>query len=186
MNKNNIVILHGTYGNPETNWFPWLKEELKLLNQNVIVPQFSTPKNQTIKNWINILDKNVKKYDDSLILIGHSSSPLVICAKLQQLKKPIKASFFIAPFLGKIGNDIYDKANNDFVNFPFDWKKIRKMSKFFIYRSNNDPYVPEKFGKIIADNLKIKETIISNGKHLNEESGFDKFPKLLEDILKIL
>lgn len=186
MNKNTIVILHGTYGNPNVNWFPWLKNELNLLNQNVIVPKFPTPENQTIKKWIEILDKNIEKYDDSLILVGHSSAPLVICAKLQQLNKPIKASFFVAPFLGNIGNEVYDKANNDFVRYPFNWEKIRTMSEFFIYRSDNDPYVPEKIGKIIAENLKIKETIIPNGKHLNAESGFDKFPKLLEDIKKIL
>jgi len=186
MNKNNIVILHGTFSNPNSNWFPWLKKELVLLNQNVIVPKFPTPQNQTIEKWIEILDKNVKKYNDSLILIGHSSAPLVICAKLQQLDKPIKASFLVAPFLGKIGNDVYDKANSNFVNYPFNWNKIKKMSKFFIYRSDNDSYVPEKFGKIVADNLKVKEITVPDGKHLNGEAGFNDFPKLLKDIKKIL
>ena len=186
MKTNNIVILHGTYSNPKLNWFPWLEKELKLLNQNVVVPKFPTPNDQTIKNWIKILDKNIKTYDDSLILIGHSSSPLVICAKLQEINKPIKACYFVAPFLGKIGNTIYDKANNNFVNYPFKWKKISRMSKFYIYRTDNDPYIPEKFGKKISNNLKINETIIHNGKHLNSEAGFDTFPKLLEDIKNIL
>ena len=22
-----VILIHGAYGNPEENWFPWLKEE---------------------------------------------------------------------------------------------------------------------------------------------------------------
>ncbi len=25
----NFFIIHGVYANPEANWFPWLKKELK-------------------------------------------------------------------------------------------------------------------------------------------------------------
>ncbi|MBI5073039.1 hypothetical protein HZA99_04435 [Candidatus Woesearchaeota archaeon] len=41
------IIVHGTDGHPQENWFPWLKEKLKLYGYEVFVPQFPTPQNQT-------------------------------------------------------------------------------------------------------------------------------------------
>ena len=46
----NIIIIHGSYGNPNENWFPWLKSELKKLKCNVFVPKFPTPENQSLES----------------------------------------------------------------------------------------------------------------------------------------
>ena len=35
-----FVIFHGTYGSSEGNWFPYLKKQLELINQKVILPQY--------------------------------------------------------------------------------------------------------------------------------------------------
>ena len=113
--------------------------------------------------------------------------PLVICAKLQELEKPIRAVFFVAPFLGKIGIPNYDKPNANFNSFPFNWKLIsQKANRFYIYRSNNDPYVPERTGKILAEKLKVTETIIPEGDHLNAESGYVSLTYLLKGLEKEL
>jgi hypothetical protein len=41
----NIFIIHGSYGYPEENWFPWLKKELSKLGHRVFVPKFPIPAN---------------------------------------------------------------------------------------------------------------------------------------------
>lgn len=45
-----FVIFHGSFGNPEENWFPQLKKDLENLNQEVLVPAFP------VDNW-NTLTK---------------------------------------------------------------------------------------------------------------------------------
>jgi predicted alpha/beta hydrolase family esterase len=48
---------------------------------------------------------------------------------------------------------------------------------------DNDPYVTQSALKQVADGLNAQPTIIPDGGHLNTETGFTKFP-LLIDILK--
>jgi len=57
----NIFIFHGVNGSPEENWFPWLKGKLEADGHKVFVPQFPTPKNQTLDNWLKVLSE-YKKY----------------------------------------------------------------------------------------------------------------------------
>jgi predicted alpha/beta hydrolase family esterase len=47
----NAFIIHGSYGHPKENWFPWLKNELEKLNYKVFVPAFPTPQNQSLASW---------------------------------------------------------------------------------------------------------------------------------------
>ena len=37
------IIIHGTEGYPEENWFPWLKSELEIIGYQTFVPQFPSP-----------------------------------------------------------------------------------------------------------------------------------------------
>jgi len=46
-----ILLIYGAGGNPQENWFPWLKEELKKEGHAVMIPQFpNTPEAQTVEN----------------------------------------------------------------------------------------------------------------------------------------
>lgn len=35
----NYIVLHGSFGSKDGNWFPWLREELENKNKEVAVPQ---------------------------------------------------------------------------------------------------------------------------------------------------
>ena len=179
------LILHGSLGSPDINWFPWLKQELEKLGVQAFSPKLPTPKGQTIDNWLKIMDQAINYYGSHTLLIGHSSAPLAICAKLQQLDQPVQAVFFVAPFYGFIGNEEYDNYNRNFVEYYYDWGKVKHgANKFYIYRSDNDPYVPEKVGAALADKLEVEETIISGAGHINSQSGHARFPQLLQDIVQ--
>ena len=48
----NYIVLHGSFGSKDGNWFPWLREELENKNKEVAVPQMPVGVgNQNFDNW---------------------------------------------------------------------------------------------------------------------------------------
>jgi len=180
-----IFIIHGAYGNPEENWFPWLKEKLIEQGHEVIVPHFPTPENQTLTHWMDIL--NLNEIDSDTVFVGHSLGPAFILSVLEKINVSIKACFFIAGFVDVLGKKEFDSINESFVRKSFDWYTIkRNCKKFYVYSSDNDPYVPLSKGKALSDHLASELIIVKDAGHFNEAVGFKKFDQLLRDILKDL
>ena len=184
--KSVAIIVHGSYGSPDENWFPWLKVELEKSGYEVFVPKFPTPKNQKLGAWMDIFDKYTNSLDQNSILIGHSIGCAFILSVLEKLKIKIKAVFLVAGFLGPLGNEFYDTISKTFTKKEFDWEKIKSnCSRFLIYQADNDPHVPFSKGEEIAEKTQGTLKIIKNAGHFNEKSGYKKFGLLLEDIKKI-
>ena len=58
--------------------------------------------------------------------------------------------------------------------------------QFFIYHSDNDPYVPAECAHELANKLDVEARIIKNAGHFNESAGYIKFEKLFDDIKPLL
>lgn len=173
-------IIHGAYGNPNENWFQWLKKELENSGYGAYVPKFPTPINQTLEKWLNVFEKYKNRMDESSIVIGHSLGAAFLL-NLLEFKKA-KAAFFVSGIGGKVDNK-YWEGMRTFADKKFDWKKIREnCPHFFVYHSDNDPYIPLSHAEALAKNLKTKVILIKGAGHFNKDSGYTKFERLLEDI----
>jgi len=179
----NAFIIHGAFGNPQENWFPWLKKELENRGIKTYIPAFPTPKNQTLENWQNKFKEYAPFLNEKSIIIGHSVGPAFILNVLERIDFSIKAAFLVAPFIGALGNLEVDGINKTFVEKEFNWAKIkRNCKKFYIYSSDNDPYVPLEKGKFLAEKLEAKFEVLHNAGHMNKAAGYLQFPQLLKDI----
>lgn len=181
-----VFIIHGAGGSPNGNWFPWLKQELEKIGFVVIVPTFPTPEGQNLKNWRKVMKTYTIEKED--IFVGHSISPAFILDLLE--RNAAKAAFLVAPFIRKInykGEGLnFDVINSTFYK-NFDWAKIKENCKhFFVFYSDNDPYVPIDRSEEVAEKLGVKPIIVKGAGHINAESGYTKFELLLEKIKKIL
>ncbi len=180
-----IFIIHGTKANPQSNWFPWLKVELEKLDAKVFVPAFPTPENQSLTSWTAAFAKYLPELDENSVVVGHSLGPSFLLSTIEKLDHPIKAAFFVAPFLQSIGIPEYDALNRTFVTAKFDWEKIKHNCRhFYVIFSDNDPYVPQALGQAVARKLGVTPIIVPGGQHLNAEAGYTKFDFLLELIRK--
>ncbi|MBU1085080.1 MAG: alpha/beta hydrolase [Candidatus Beckwithbacteria bacterium] len=180
----NVLILHGTEGNSQENWFPWLANELKKKNHKVWVPDLPQPDHPNTKRYRKFIFDSNWEFNQDSILIGHSSTPLVICNLLQNLPKDVQVNtcIFIGAFYQDHGWTTID--NSELFIEPYDWKKIKtKAKKFIIIHSDNDPYCPLGDAKWLAKTLDGELIIKKGQKHFSTGTMGDKykqFPELLE------
>ena len=183
----NVFIIHGSFGSPEENWFPWLKQELEVLGVKVFVPAFPTPEGQSLAVWMKAFEEYKQFLDEETIFVGHSLGPAFILNVLEGLNKPVKAAFFVAGFVGNLNNPEFDELNKSFADRVFDWGKIREnCGRFFVFYSDNDPYVPIQKAQILGQMLGTEPIIVKEAGHFNDAAGYTKFPVLLEKIKSLL
>ena len=149
----NFLILHGTLGSPEGNWFPWLAGELEKLGHRVLRPQL--PKRQTPDSWVKAIGESVEKLGGDTVIVAHSMSCLAACQYLQIRATPIHASFFVAGFATDLPvQEPVKSLNLPFVLRPVDWTKIKSNCfKFVCFAGDNVPNVPIVISRDFADKL---------------------------------
>lgn len=178
-----IVILHGTGGTADGNWFPWLKQKLEEAGATCIVPDLPPPERQSLGSWRRAYHRQIKDgLTEQDILIGHSAGALLALRLLEQWQRPISTCYLICPFTRDLGLD-FDYYNGTFYDEPFNWAHIKRAAQQFkIYAGTDDPYVKTGYVKEVARKLEVPVSWIESGGHLNSDSGYTEFPQLLADI----
>jgi predicted alpha/beta hydrolase family esterase len=182
----NVVIIHGTGGNPEENWFPWLATQARDAGYRAQVPQFPTPEGQNVPAWLDTLDASVEPLTSSTTLVGHSLGCALILRALERPGDPVEATVLVSGFVGKLGNDEFDPLNAPFFVEPFDWESIRRRAgRVLVFAGDNDPYVPLAKGSALAEQLGVDVTVIPGGGHLNTAAGYTQFPQVWDAVQEV-
>lgn len=187
MSITKAFIIHGTGGSPQGNWFPWLKAELEKLKIHVFIPQLPTGEKQSLSSWMTEFQIWGNGADEDAIMVGHSLGGAFILNFLEKSNSTVAAAFLVAPFIGKLNLPDFDSLIGTFTEKEFNWNRIRSRCKeFFIYSSDNDPYVPLEKGEYLSRKLHSKFRIIRNAGHINADYGYTRFEPLLNDIRHLI
>ncbi len=182
-----VIMLHGTYGNPNENWFPSMADELS--DFDVVIPTFPTVEGQSLDAWLKVLDETVGSLRSDDIVVGHSMGAGFLIRALEASEPQggaIKACLLVSGFLTLLGNEAFDPHNASFVTGPCDFELVKQRAGYVrVYHGSDDPYVPEQLGRTIADSLDADFVSIRNGGHLNAEAGFTTFSELRNQIFAI-
>jgi len=180
-------LIHGAYGGPDENWFPWLRSCLEQRGHEVITPSFPTPEGQSLSAWFDIFESHVPGLDESAVLVGHSLGPVFIANILNKYEVHVAGSIFVAGFRALLGNPDFDEINSTFVEEPLDFQRVGNRGGTVIaYVSENDPYVPLKDALEFAENVGARIVRVPNAGHFNAAAGYSEFPSVLDDCLALL
>lgn len=193
------LILHGTFGTADGNWFPWLKNELEKKGHSVTLPQMPiedyddmtrqgepyTCNKQNLNNWLKYFQENVlpeiDKHSENLVIIGHSLSPLFLLHAIQNFNLKPKLAVFVAPFFELTsGFWQYDTINKDFLTQPLDFDLLKSnLKESLVFYSDNDPYVAPNVALKFAEAINAETIKVNDAGHFNTDSSYNKFELLL-------
>lgn len=187
----NALILHGTNGDSNENWFPWLETELTKLGWKVWTPDLPSADQPNVKRYNDFILKQKKwAFDAESIIIGHSSGAVEILGLLQAL--PTNLVVGACYLIGSFTSDITESGDWEILkglfeeSFDFDYIKQR-AKKFIFIHSDDDPYCPLEQAKDLANKTGGELIILKGQKHFSISTAGEKykqFPKLLEIIQK--
>lgn len=178
-----VVIIHGSFGNPYENWFPWLYKKLSDEGKNVLVPDFPTPSSQNLDSWMKVMNAYIDLIDENTIFIAHSIAPAFVVDFLIKNKKSVKGLVAIAPFYGLINIQEFDEINSTFFEKDISLNDVTNYTSFIhCFYSDDDPYVPIALSETFVKETNASSVIIPKGKHLNASSGYSEFQEIINVI----
>jgi predicted alpha/beta hydrolase family esterase len=179
-----VLIIHGIGGHAGIHWQQWLHDELSESGNNVIMPNLSNADHPDRDVWLDELIKSVSNINlDDLVIVGHSLGVTTALDFVEQIANPIKALISVSGFATDYGAEL----NSYFLKIKYvDFDKVRRnVQQSFVVFGDNDPYVTQVALNEVATELRVTPMVINKGGHLNSETGYTKFPKLLEIIENI-
>ena len=170
------VIVHGSYGSPFENWFPWLFEELSKRGKKVLAPQFPCGEDvQNYSSWSKVMNSYKNFIGNTTCFIGHSLAPAFIVDYIIDNNLSVGNLYFAAPFYGMINIPDFDKVNKPF----FIYKDLKVVKRYIdsatCYISTNDPYVPNGLSIDFSDMIGAEKIFVEKAGHFNASAGYTVF-----------
>jgi hypothetical protein len=192
------VILHGTGGSPESNWFQWLETELKKRGLEAWLPALpNTDQPKLSANAAFVRENAPFVLDETTLIIGHSSGAVLALILAQQSAAPLGGVAAVSVFhndslfgdaparagLPETYAAIEWEHNDSLFDVPFDYSAIKNRARKLLFvHSDDDPYVPLPQAQHVADSCSGEMLVIPGQGHFNLEKSQDykSFPKLIE------
>lgn len=181
------IIVHGFKGKPDTNWKPWLKQQLETSGFTVEVPEMPNTDSPLVDEWVNRLSETVGSFgSDEVYLIGHSLGCITILKYLETLSREqrVKACVFVAGFGRRF--EKYQGSHDSFFDQDLDWSKIVQHSDNFVaVHSKDDQNVGYEELTIFEDKLNAKTILLDGMGHFGSQDGVFEVPTVLSAILEL-
>ncbi len=184
-----VYIIHGWDGAPDSDWYPWLKNELEKKGFAVEVPAMPGSSEPKIDAWISQLKKCVGALDKNTNIIAHSIGCQAVMRFLEKetYRGKIGKVIFVA---GWFKLDNLEGADVKAVAKPWLTKAIdgdnvrRKMSELTVFLSSNEPYgFVQENAEIFKKKLRAKVIIEKNKGHFSQDDGITSVPEVLIEFL---
>ena len=181
------VFLHGTSGNPDDHWWPWLKARFEKSGYEVwapVLPDNDRPNAETYRKFLMSSEWTFRNN----ILVGHSSGATSVLNLLARDDFPeIKAAVLVGTFLNEnlTKNSTEFDDSDQFINlFPkdgFDWQAIKnKSEKFYFIHGDDDPYCSYADAAEACKIVEGEMITVKDGGHLSASFGVVELPQLTD------
>lgn len=181
------VLLHGTDGNPDDLWFPWLRKQLENSGYQVfspLLPDNHTPNRATYDDF---LKSSGWDFNDDVV-IGHSSGATTALNLLSADWFPkVRSTVLVGAFLNEHllqvnAPEWYDQSQfTNLFSSDYDVDLLKeKGGKFYFVHGSDDPYCDIGDARKLCGKVGGVFIEIPDGGHLSGGWGVKEIPQLTD------
>lgn len=190
------IVLHGTAGSPDGNWFRWLERRLQDKGFRTWLPALPHSEQPRLSEWLKFVQAECPfKIDEHTLVIGHSSGAILALLLAQECKTKLKAVVCVSVFTDKCGKstaatwppnahlfDVEPEWSKIRGSVPADPQSVKSPANIIIVHSDNDPYIPEANARWIAEQTGAEFVLLPGQGHFNIEHSahYQQFPELFD------
>lgn len=193
-----VLILDWLWGDGNSNWIPWIKEQFENMGMEVKNPKLPNNDNPDLQIQLDFLQYNVWEWiDEETMIVCHSLGALLSNHLIAKLDKKINSLVHIWPaFSENDQSELIEKYEfikkaekglNLFHNTKIDYKKVQDLVwKFYVFLSKTDEYIPYRQAKEYYETnfSKAEITVFEDKWHFNKPSWVLSLEEFF-DIIKI-
>lgn len=167
----NAIIFHGTGGNPDAVWYPWLDRQLTARGYRVERPYYPGVNVEPIATFLpKVLEGHA--FDADTVLVGHSGGAALLLAVLEHLQAPVAQTILVAGYATTPNH-----SDEPVLQDAYDWDRIRANGgDLYFINSITDPYGCDATqGRLMLDNLGGTQIVRDEGHFGDYNQPYDTF-----------
>ena len=181
-----VYLVHCWDGTSNDGWYPWIEQELKKYNVEVIRFDMPNTANPTIEEWVSTLNEKVDKLNEETYFMGHSIGCQTIIRYLEAKEvTKIGGILFVAPWLDLLPEAVEDEDSYNtaypWIHTPIDFEKVKEFSNNInCIFSDNDYFVDLKQEQEFKQKLNAKTIIVNEKGHISQDDDIYELNEILE------
>jgi predicted alpha/beta hydrolase family esterase len=172
--QRNAIIFHGTGGNPDIAWYPWLARRLADRGYTVEVPHYPGVNAEPIDTFLPKVLAN-HRFDEDTVLVGHSGGAALLLALLEHLDVTVAQAVLVAGY-----STVPNTNAEPVLQATYDWAAIKAHVKdLYFINSRKDPYgCDAEQGRAMFERLGGTQIIRDDGHFGDYDQPYDTFELL--------
>ena len=173
-----VLVLHGWGGSDDPHWQAWLCGEIVKDYNTVSFPLLDNPHFPSKNRWMKQVKALMEQLQPDVVICHSLGCTLWLHLCLEGEINPVKRLLLVAP------PSLSCELETLKTFFPVDIPDFLYADEAMLVTSDNDPYMSQEEARALEDEFGIDMKVISNGGHINADSGYGEWPWVKEWVLR--
>jgi len=176
--RQRTLLLHGWGGSDDPHWQAWLAGEIAKDYGTVSFPLLDNPHFPSKNRWMKQVKTLLNKFQPEVVICHSLANTLWFHLCHEGEIHSVKRLLLVAP--PRLTCEL--ETLKSF--FPLEAPTFLYADEVMLVTSDNDPYMSHEEALELQKVLGVEMKVISNGGHLNADSGYGEWPWVKEWVMQ--